>query len=73
MTRDEALLVAKAYAGQLVDVEVVSESAGLYRFDPEKEYLFRVVDQLQSHVGRSRYVAVSKSDGMARDAGCAGE
>lgn len=72
MTEDEALRIAQAFVNVVVLVPE-SKVPALYGFDPKEEYLFRVDCWRERRVGGSRYVAVSKTTGIARDAGSAGE
>jgi hypothetical protein len=65
----DALQIAQSYAGHLVKVRVSVDPGDLYGFDPASEYLFVVRDPSPTRVGGSRYIAVSKRDGVAREAG----
>jgi hypothetical protein len=73
LTQQEAHAIAQAFVGALLEAQIVTEIPALYNFDPDAEFLFRVHDPHTSCVGASRYVAVAKNHGVARDAGRAGE
>jgi hypothetical protein len=72
-TRQNAQAIAQTFVGALLEARIATEMLVLYGFDPDAEFLFLVHDPHSSHVGASRYVAVSKQDGAPRDAGWAGE
>jgi hypothetical protein len=73
LTQQEAHAIAQTFVGALLEAQIVTETPTLYNFDPDVEFLFLVHDPHALRVGAGRYVAVSKHDGRARDAGWAGE
>ena len=72
-TLQNAHVVAQAFVAALLEARIVTDMPMLHGFEPDAEFLFPVHDPHSSHVGASRYVAVSKKDGVPRDAGWAGE
>jgi len=69
LTQQNAHAIAQAFVGALLDARVVTDVPMLYGFDPDADFLFLMHDPHSSHVGASRYVAVSKKNGVPRDAG----
>jgi len=74
LTDLEAVAIAKAFAGTLLDV-VLCESPppGLYAFTAMTDYLFEIRNPGSHTVGASDYIAVSRVDGKVRFVGRAGE